>query len=265
MCIRDRVTVLRTNGYTGLIELEFTTSDLTAKNGEDYTAISGTLVFGDGESSRSFDIPIIDDEFTESAEAMRVRIFNPSGGGTVVPPSFSTVIIEDDESSGSSGGIKLDGANGTVYTIALDGSGQVILGGDFSNVNGKDLPRLAKVSQKGLVDDVFDLGAGPNNTIYKVALTSDGGYWVGGLFSQIGDTVLSHVSKLNPDGSLDQSFHSTAVDGTVFDILEVEEGLLVGGDFGLVMLNEDGSINEAFQSPELDLSLIHISEPTRPY
>ena len=253
------VTVLRTNGYTGLIELEFTTSDLTAKNGEDYTAISGTLVFGDGESSRSFDIPIIDDEFTESAEAMRVRIFNASGGGTVVPPSYSTVIIEDDESSGSSGGIKLDGANGTVYTIALDGTGQVILGGEFSNVNGRDLPRLAKVSQKGLVDDAFDLGAGPNNTIYKVAQSSDGGYWVGGLFSQVGETIVNHVAKLNSDGSLDESFHSTAVDGTVFDILEVEEGLLVGGDFGLAMLNADGSNNEAFQSPTLDGAVYAIS------
>ena len=57
-----------------------------------------------------------------------------------MPPSYSTVIIEDDESIGSSGGIKLDGANGTVYTVALDGTGQVILGGEF-NVNGKDLPR----------------------------------------------------------------------------------------------------------------------------
>jgi len=118
---------------------------------------------------------------------------------------------------------------------------------------------LAKVSQKGLVDDAFDLGAGPNNTIYKVAQSSDGGYWVGGLFSQVGDTVVSHVAKLNSDGSLDDSFHSTAVNGTVFDILEVEEGLLVGGDFGLAMLNADGSNNEAFMSPELDGAVYAIS------
>ena len=254
------VTVLRTNGYTGLIELEFTTSDLTAKNGEDYTAISGKLVFGDGESSRSFDIPIIDDEFTENAEALRVRIFNASGGGTVVPPSYSTVIIEDDESSGSSGGIKLDGANGTIYSVALDDTGKVLLGGEFSNVNGKDLPRLAKISQKGVVDEEFNLDAGPNNTIYNVIPSSDGGYWVGGLFSQMGDTVASHVAKLNADGSLDDSFNSsTAVDGTVFDILEVEEGLLVGGDFGLAMLNRDGSLNETFQAPDLDGAVYSIS------
>ena len=254
------VTVLRTNGYTGLIELEFTTSDLTAKNGEDYTAISGKLVFGDGESSRSFDIPIIDDEFTENAEALRVRIFNASGGGTVVLPSYSTVIIEDDESSGSSGGIKLDGANGTIYSVALDDTGKVLLGGEFSNVNGKDLPRLAKISQKGVVDEEFNLDAGPNNTIYNVIPSSDGGYWVGGLFSQMGDTVASHVAKLNADGSLDDSFNSsTAVDGTVFDILEVEEGLLVGGDFGLAMLNRDGSFNETFQAPDLDGAVYSIS------
>ena len=99
-----------------MIELDFSASDLTAKNGEDYTAVTGKLVFGDGETSRSFDIPIINDDLAEDAEALRVRVFNPTGGGAIIPPSFSTVIIEDDESGGLIGGIKLDGANAVSYT-----------------------------------------------------------------------------------------------------------------------------------------------------
>ncbi|MDP7281497.1 MAG: Calx-beta domain-containing protein, partial [Candidatus Poribacteria bacterium] len=103
------ITVLRTNGYTGSIVMDFSASDLTAKNGEDYTAITGKLVFGDGEISSGFDIPIINDDTEEGAEALRVRIFDPTGGGAIIPPSFATVIIEDDESGGLVGGIKLDG------------------------------------------------------------------------------------------------------------------------------------------------------------
>ena len=45
----------------------------------------------------------------------------------------------------------------------------------------------------------------------------------------------------------------------MFDILEVEGGLLVGGDFGLAMLNLDGSVNEAFQAPELNGAVYSIS------
>ena len=254
------VTVLRTNGYTGLIELDFSASDLTAKNGEDYTAVTGKLVFGDGETSRSFDIPIINDDLAEDAEALRVRVFNPTGGGAIIPPSFSTVIIEDDESGGLIGGIKLDGANGTVYSIALDNADNVLLGGEFSSVNGLDFTRLARLDPEGRVDMEFDAGLGPNNTVYNVAYARDGGIWVGGLFNQIDGVNSGHLARLNVNGSMDETFDpGTALAGSVFDILEVENGLLVGGDFGLVMLNLDGTANEAFQAPELNGAVYSIS------
>jgi uncharacterized delta-60 repeat protein len=254
------VTVLRTNGYTGLIELDFSASDLTAKNGEDYTAVTGKIVFGDGETSRSYDIPIINDDIDEDAEALRVRIFNPTGGGVVIPPSFSTVIIVDDESEGSVSGIKLEGANGTVYSIALDGADNVLLGGEFSNVNGQDFPRLARIDSEGRVDINFDAGLGPNNTVYSVAFANDGGIWVGGLFNQIDGVNSGHLARLSVNGLLDDTFDpGTAIGGSVFDILEVRNGLLVGGDFGLVMLNLDGSVNEAFQAPELNGAVYSIS------
>jgi hypothetical protein len=254
------ITVLRTNGYTGSIVMDFSASDLTAKNGEDYTAITGKLVFGDGEISSGFDIPIINDDIEEGAEALRVRIFDPTGGGAIIPPSFATVIIEDDESGGLVGGIKLDGANGTVYSIALDGSDNVLLGGDFDSVNGQDFTRLARIDPEGRVDMEFDTGLGPNNTVYNVAYARDGGIWVGGLFNQIDGVNSGHLARLSVNGLLDETFDpGTAIEGSVFDILEVGNGLLVGGDFGLVMLNLDGSVNEAFQAPELNGAVYSIS------
>ena len=63
------VTVLRTNGYTGLVELDYSTSDLTAIAGDDYRGITGKLVFGDGETVKSLDIPVLDDKLEEGAEA----------------------------------------------------------------------------------------------------------------------------------------------------------------------------------------------------
>jgi uncharacterized delta-60 repeat protein len=254
------ITVLRTNGYTGSIVMDFSASDLTAKNGEDYTAVTGKLVFGDGEISSGFDIPIINDDIEEGAEALRVRIFDPTGGGAIIPPSFATVIIEDDESGGLVGGIKLDGANGTVYSIALDGSDNVLIGGDFDSVNGQDFTRLARIDPEGRVDMEFDTGLGPNNTVYNVAYARDGGIWVGGLFNQVDGVNSGHLARLSVNGLMDETFDpGTAIGGSVFDILEVGNGLLVGGDFGLVMLNLDGSVNEAFQAPELNGAVYSIS------
>ena len=47
------ITVLRTNGYTGVVEVDYSTTDLSAENGSDYVGSSGKLVFGDGEVSKS--------------------------------------------------------------------------------------------------------------------------------------------------------------------------------------------------------------------
>lgn len=158
------------------------------------------------------------------------------------------------------GGIKLDGANGTVYSIALDNADNVLLGGEFSSVNGLDFTRLARLDPEGRVDMEFDAGLGPNNTVYNVAYARDGGIWVGGLFNQIDGVNSGHLARLNVNGSMDETFDpGTALAGSVFDILEVENGLLVGGDFGLVMLNLDGTANEAFQAPELNGAVYSIS------
>jgi hypothetical protein len=247
------VTIVRTNGYTGLVELDYSTSDLTAKTGQDYTGVSGKVVFGDSELSRSFDIPIIDDELNEDAEAFRVRLLNPSAGAFVLPPSFATVIIEDDESSSEVDSIMMDGANGTVYSVALDDSDNAIFGGEFSGVNGRVLSRLARMLPNGTIDKKFDVGLGPNNTVFKVAVSNSGGVWLGGLFNQVNGENRGHLALLKADGSIDEDFDpGAALEGTVFDILEIQDGLLVGGDFGLVKLNYDGSLNEAFQSPELN-------------
>ncbi|SVB35090.1 uncharacterized protein METZ01_LOCUS187944, partial [marine metagenome] len=129
------VTVLRTNGYTGLVELDYSTSDLTAVAGDDYRGITGKLVFGDGETIKSLDIPILDDTVEEGAEAFRIRIFGATGGGVVIPPNFSTVIVLDNELLDQLPGPKGDGANGPVYAVTMDGGNNALVAGEFDEIN----------------------------------------------------------------------------------------------------------------------------------
>src|SRR5439155_7388760 len=55
------ITVTRTNGSSGLVSVHYSTIDGTANAGQDYTATSGILSFGDAETAKTFTIPIAPD------------------------------------------------------------------------------------------------------------------------------------------------------------------------------------------------------------
>ena len=52
--------VVRTNGVTGVVTADYFTRDGTAVAGVNYAATNGTLVFADGETSKTIVVPIID-------------------------------------------------------------------------------------------------------------------------------------------------------------------------------------------------------------
>ena len=72
------------------VTVEYATSDATARAGEDYTAVSGTLVFTAGERSGTVSVPVIDDAHDEGAETLTLRLFNARGA-----------VIEDGEAEGT--------------------------------------------------------------------------------------------------------------------------------------------------------------------
>ena len=52
-------------GARGVVTVHYATSDGTATAGSDYTATSGTLTFNDGETIKSFTVPIAADNLVE--------------------------------------------------------------------------------------------------------------------------------------------------------------------------------------------------------
>ncbi|HKE60428.1 MAG TPA: Calx-beta domain-containing protein, partial [Pyrinomonadaceae bacterium] len=93
------VTVTRAGGVTGAASINYATSDGTATAGSDYTATSGTLNFADGELSKTFTIPILDDDIFEGNETINVTLSNPTGGPTLGTPATAVVTINDGEST----------------------------------------------------------------------------------------------------------------------------------------------------------------------
>ena len=84
------ITVLRTGGNSGPLSASFSTSNLTATAGSDYTATSGTVSWADGEEDpKTFLVRAIADQKTESTETVRLTLT----GSSVGTPSTSTLTI----------------------------------------------------------------------------------------------------------------------------------------------------------------------------
>ena len=91
------VTVTRTGGSTGAVSATFSTSDGTAKAGEDYTAVAGQVVtFADGDAApKTVLVPVTDDALNEPDESLDLALSNPAGGATFGSPAVATLTISD--------------------------------------------------------------------------------------------------------------------------------------------------------------------------
>lgn len=92
------VTVTKTGTTAALARVEYTTSDLTAVAGTDYTTTSGELVFAAGEASQQITVPIIDDDWNDPGQQFRITLSNPQGaslgtGGA----NIATINLTDNE------------------------------------------------------------------------------------------------------------------------------------------------------------------------
>src|SRR5205809_4618312 len=77
------ITVSRVSGSDGIVSVDYTTRDGTALAGLDYTAASGTLTFADGETNKTFAVPVIFDLIDEPAETVLLSLSRVGGGATL--------------------------------------------------------------------------------------------------------------------------------------------------------------------------------------
>lgn len=91
------ITVTRKGGSAGAIAVGFATRDGTAQAGVDYTAVSGTLTFADGDTApKSFTVPITEDTTVEANETVNLTLSAPIGGATLGARSTALLTLVDD-------------------------------------------------------------------------------------------------------------------------------------------------------------------------
>ncbi|HEX5035668.1 MAG TPA: Calx-beta domain-containing protein [bacterium] len=94
------ITVTRTGGSDGAVSVDYATGDGTATDGGDYTGASGTLNFADGETSKTFEIPLLNDANFEGSETVDLTLSHAQGGAAL-GVSEAALTIADDETCGN--------------------------------------------------------------------------------------------------------------------------------------------------------------------
>ena len=156
------------------------------------------------------------------------------------------------------------GADISCNTITLQSDGKILIGGNFTNYNGVNVPdRILRLNADGSVDNTFNNGGtGTNSTVLTIAVQSDDKVLMGGHFSQYNGVIVpTRIIRLNADGSFDNTFNNGGFGPNmpVISIVLQSDGLvLIGGSFSqyngvnvpgrIIRLNVDGSVDNTFNN-----------------
>ena len=125
------------------------------------------------------------------------------------------------------------GANGSIWSIAIQADGKILIGGAITTYNGVAQNNIARLNTNGILDTAFNLGTGANAGVDSIAIQADGKILFGGYFTSYNGVARNHISRLNLDGSLDTTFNSgTGANSTVLSFaLQTDGKILIIGDF----------------------------------
>jgi hypothetical protein len=127
------ITINRVGGSNGTTKVDYATSNGTATAPQDYTAASGQLTFNNGETTKTFVVPIVNDALDEANETVNLTLSNVTGSGELGSPSTAVLTITDDDPTPTlsiNDATVTEGNSGTVnavFTVTLSAqSGQTV-------------------------------------------------------------------------------------------------------------------------------------------
>ncbi|MCW0219562.1 MAG: immunoglobulin domain-containing protein, partial [Prosthecobacter sp.] len=132
---------------------------------------------------------------------------------------------------GSLAGSYNPNANGDINILLLEPSGNLLVGGAFTNIGGSGRNRVARLLPSGSAE-AFNPNA--NGTVYALARESDGSVLIGGAFTTITGSTRNRIARVNSSGVL-QSFNPNA-NSDVRSLVVMGDGkIYVGGLFSTLL------------------------------
>lgn len=135
--------------------------------------------------------------------------------------------------------------------------GSVLLVGWLTSFNGENFNRIIKLNPDGTVNEVFNIGTGFNNYTTAISETTDGKYYIGGIYSAYNGVPRNRIIRLLNNGSIDIAFNiGTGFNNSTLSIItNFDNSLYVSGYFsvyngnnapGIIKLKPDGSVDTSF-------------------
>ncbi len=127
------------------------------------------------------------------------------------------------------------GFNDDILTLAVGHEDEIVIGGEFTNFNMSLVGYIARVHKDGSLDTEFarKIGTGFDDVVRFVSIKSDGKILCVGSFLSFNGTRVNHIARLNPDGTLDNSFKPEGgFDAPASSVLGLKSGkAAAGGEF----------------------------------
>ena len=223
----------------------------------DFTTFNGvarvriTRINADGSLDESFD-PV-----SGANGSIRALALQPDGnivvGGTFTSfngASHNHVVRLNPNGAVDSSFNEVPGANGSVYALALQVDGKILVAGDFTTANGVTRNRLTRLNADGTVDPSINFGTGANAVISAIAVQQDGRIVIGGGFTTVDDLPRAYIARL----------HGGALSGS--GTLEFEAGSyqVVESTNAVISIRRRGGTGQAFVAVTVDFDTVGIGQ-----
>ena len=160
------------------------------------------------------------------------------------------------------------GANGIVHAVSVQQDGGIIIAGEFTTVDNKDYPYVARLEPNGILDEEWGGAAvGINGAVFDVATLLDGKVIIGGEFTEINGYSRNSYARLHYNGELDRNFDpGEGANGPVFSVeLQPDGNILFGGQFTQVGEYEQNNITRVFGGEQFALGRVEFRAPRIEY
>ncbi|SDM62537.1 protein of unknown function [Pedobacter steynii] len=157
----------------------------------------------------------------------------------------------------------LKAANGpsqAIFHTDAKHQGKVLLFGRFSTFDGKAVRNIIRLNPDGTIDETFNPGTGPDNSVFSVTYNSTlDRYVVCGGFRTYNGKPCEFLALLKPDGSLDEQFTAKKFNGPEVSFAKLlDDGLMVVSGYfntyngvsrnGFMILNSKGELAPGYNA-----------------
>jgi CSLREA domain-containing protein len=224
------ITITRTGSSAGTATVLFSTSNGTAST-SDYTPVSTTVTFNNGEISKTVNILISDDTLNETNETVNLTLSNAGGTGQLGSPSSATLTIVDNDSQPSlsiNDVTVTEGNSGTVdatFTVTLSAASGQTVTVNYQTANGT--ATIADGDYLGIPSTTLTFNPGETTKTVTVKVNGD-------LFFETDEDFFVNLSGQTNSTIADASGRGVITNDDASPTLTINDVIVTEGNAGTI-------------------------------